>query len=76
MANGMLIQMLTVLSHTNFKSQCMWCVNADLHDKQAGVQLTFPQPLCISIQIKTVEQQIFLSGFYVLYFSPLGVIEF
>jgi len=67
-ANGMLVQMLTVLPPTNFKSQCTWFVSADPHGKQAGVQLTFPQPLCISIQIKIVEQQIFLSGFYVLYF--------
>jgi len=75
MANGMLVQMLTVLSLTSFKSQCTWCVNADPHGKQAGLQLTFPQPLCISIQIKIVEQQIFLSRFCMLYFSPLGVNE-
>jgi hypothetical protein len=75
MANGMLLQMLTVLPHTSFKFQCTWCVSADPHDKQAGVQLTLPQPLCVSIQIKTVEQQILLGGFYMLHFSPLGVIE-
>jgi len=75
MANGMLVEMLTVLLHTSFKSQCTWCVSAYPHSKQARVQLTFLQPLCISIQIKTVEQQIFLSGCYMFYFSLLGVTE-
>ena len=45
-----------VYCHTPISSPSVHGVSADPHGKQAGVQLTFPQPFCISIQVKTVEQ--------------------